>query len=50
MTYLDYLKMLIDRYALLALHSERIDDTLTEWYLAYADALSVETVREEGVA
>lgn len=49
MIYLEFLKHLIDRYALLALYSERIDDALTELYAAYAAALALkeDAVREE---
>lgn len=46
MTYIDYLKAIIDRYALWALYSERVDDSLTELYALYAALLAADA-REE---
>lgn len=47
MTYIDYLKAIIDRYALWSLYSERVDDTLTELYALYAELLATDAQSEE---
>lgn len=40
---IDELKRIIDRYWKWALYSERIDALLTEFYIAYAEALALES-------